>query len=166
MAIVVEELCKADAAAGLLIADHELGCLPIMLAANEAQKEKYLPKLASGEHLGAFALTEPSAGSDVARLRCRAKKDGDHYILNGTKTFITNGGVADVVTVYAVVDPGQSRVTRTPGCSSWKRGHRVFPSARKKTKWASAGRRPWSSFLRTAGCRRKTSWGRKERVLP
>jgi alkylation response protein AidB-like acyl-CoA dehydrogenase len=105
MAIVVEELCKADGACGLLIADHELGCLPIMLAANEVQKEKYLPKLASGEHLGAFALTEPSAGSDVARLRCRAKKDGDHYILNGTKTFITNGGVADVVTVYAVVDP-------------------------------------------------------------
>jgi alkylation response protein AidB-like acyl-CoA dehydrogenase len=105
MAIVVEELCKVDGAAGLLIADHELGCLPILLAANEAQREKYLPKLASGEYLGAFALTEPSAGSDVARLRCRAKKDGDHYILNGSKTFITNGGVADVVTVYAVVDP-------------------------------------------------------------
>jgi len=105
LAIVVEELCKVDASCGLLIADHELGSLPILLAANEAQREKYLPKLASGEHLAAFGLTEPAAGSDVARLRCRARKDGDSYVLNGTKNFITNGGVADVVTVYAVTDP-------------------------------------------------------------
>ncbi len=105
LAIVVEELCKVDASCGLLIADHELGALPILLAANQQQKEKYFPKLASGEYLAAFGLTEPSAGSDVARLRCRAKRDGDSYILNGTKTFITNGGVASVVTVYAVTDP-------------------------------------------------------------
>lgn len=105
LAIVVEELCKVDASCGLLIADHELGSLPILLAANEEQRERFLPKLASGEHLAAFGLTEPSAGSDVARLRCRAKRDGDSYILNGTKTFITNGGVASVVTVYAVTDP-------------------------------------------------------------
>jgi alkylation response protein AidB-like acyl-CoA dehydrogenase len=105
LAIVVEELCKVDGSCGLLIADHELGSLPILLAANEQQREKFLPKLASGEHLAAFGLTEPSAGSDVARLRCRAKRDGDSYILNGTKTFITNGGVASVVTVYAVTDP-------------------------------------------------------------
>ncbi|MHC1742780.1 MAG: acyl-CoA dehydrogenase family protein [Syntrophobacteraceae bacterium] len=105
LAIVVEELCKVDASCGLLIADHELGSLPILLAANQQQKEKYFPKLASGEYLAAFGLTEPSAGSDVARLRCRAKRDGDSYILNGTKTFITNGGVASVVTVYAVTDP-------------------------------------------------------------
>ena len=64
-----------------------------------------MPQLASGEKIAAFALTEPAAGSDVARLRCRAKKDGDSYILNGTKNFITNGGVADIVTVYAVTDP-------------------------------------------------------------
>ena len=77
LAIAVEELSKVDASCGLLVADHELGSLPILLAANEAQKQKYLPKLASGEHLAAFALTEPAAGSDVARLRCRAKKEGD-----------------------------------------------------------------------------------------
>lgn len=105
LAITVEELSKVDAACGLLVADHELGSLPILLAANEEQRKRFLPKLASGEHLAAFALTEPAAGSDVARLRCRAKKDGDSYILNGTKNFITNGGVADIVTVYAVTDP-------------------------------------------------------------
>jgi alkylation response protein AidB-like acyl-CoA dehydrogenase len=93
LAIAVEELSKVDAACGLLVADHELGSLPIMLAGNEEQKQRFLPKLATGEHLAAFALTEPAAGSDVARLRCKAIKDGDSYILNGTKNFITNGGV-------------------------------------------------------------------------
>ncbi len=105
LAITVEELSKVDAACGLLIADHELGCLPIMLGGTDEQKQRFLPKLATGEHLAAFALTEPDAGSDVARLRCRAVKDGDTYILNGKKNFITNGGVADIITVYALTDP-------------------------------------------------------------
>ena len=105
LAITVEELSKVDAACGLLVADHELGSLPIMLAGNEEQKQRFMPKLATGEHLAAFALTEPAAGSDVARLRCRALKDGNSYILNGTKNFITNGGVADIITVYAITDP-------------------------------------------------------------
>lgn len=105
LAIAVEELSKKDGACGLLIADQELGSLPILLAANAEQKARFLPTLATGEKIAAFALTEPSAGSDVARLRCRAVKDGDSYVLNGTKTFITNGGVADLVTVYAVTDP-------------------------------------------------------------
>ena len=105
LAIAVEELSKADAACGLLVADHELGSLPIMLAGDEEQKQRFLPKLATGEHLAAFALTEPAAGSDVAGLKCRAVKDGDSYILNGRKNFITNGGVADIITVYSVTDP-------------------------------------------------------------
>jgi alkylation response protein AidB-like acyl-CoA dehydrogenase len=103
--IVVEELSRVDASAGLVPADQELGTLPILLAANEAQKAKYLPKLASGEHLAAFALTESVGGSDVAAFRARAVRKGDKYLLNGVKTFITNGGVADVVTVYALTDP-------------------------------------------------------------
>ncbi len=105
LAIAVEELSKVDAACGLLIADHELGCLPIMLGGTEEQKQRLLPTLATGEQLAAFALTEPDAGSDVARLRCRAVKDGDSYILNGKKNFITNGGVAEIITLYAVTDP-------------------------------------------------------------
>jgi len=108
LAITVEEISKVDASCGLLLADHELGSLPIMLGGTEEQKQRFLPKLATGEHIGAFALTEPDAGSDVARLRCRAVKDGDSYILNGKKNFITNGGVADIVTVYAVTDPDGS----------------------------------------------------------
>ena len=105
LAIVVEELSKVDAACGLLIAVQELGSLPIMLSGNEEQKQRFLPKLASGEHLAAFAVTESAAGSDVARLRCRAVKDGNSYILNGAKTFISNGGVADIVTLHGVTDP-------------------------------------------------------------
>jgi alkylation response protein AidB-like acyl-CoA dehydrogenase len=105
LVLTVEELCKVDASCGLLIAVQELGALPIMLAGNEEQKQKYLPKLAAGEHLAAFALTEPVAGSDTARLSCRAVRDGDSYVLNGTKTFISNGGVADILTVYALTDP-------------------------------------------------------------
>ncbi|MHB8070220.1 MAG: acyl-CoA dehydrogenase family protein [Desulfobaccales bacterium] len=105
LAIVVEELAKVDAACGLMIAVQELGALPIMLSGSAEQKQRFLPKLASGEHLAAFAVTESAAGSDVARLRCRAVKDGDAYILNGSKTFISNGGVADILTVHAVTDP-------------------------------------------------------------
>ena len=73
--------------------------------ANEAQKQKYLPKMASGESIGAFALTEPSAGSHAYNLKTTAVKQGDHYVLNGSKCYITNAGIADVFTVMAVTDP-------------------------------------------------------------
>ena len=105
--IVVEELSRVEAATGLVPADQELGALPIMLAANEEQKAKYLPKLSTGEHLAAFALTESIGGSDVAGLKTKAVRKGDEYIINGVKTFITNGGVADVITVYALTDPSK-----------------------------------------------------------
>ena len=108
LAITVEELSRVDAACGLVPAVQELGSLPIMLAGSEAQKQEFLPKLASGEQLAAFGLTEPAAGSDVARLRCRAVRDGNSYVINGTKTFISNGGVAEIVTLYAITDPGVS----------------------------------------------------------
>ncbi|MGO9620093.1 MAG: acyl-CoA dehydrogenase family protein [Desulfobaccales bacterium] len=108
LAITVEELSRVDAACGLVPAVQELGSLPIMLAGSEAQKQQFLPKLASGEQLAAFGLTEPAAGSDVARLRCRAVRDGDSYVINGTKTFISNGSVADIITLYTITDPGVS----------------------------------------------------------
>ena len=108
LAITVEELSRVDAACGLVPSVQELGSLPIMLAGSEAQKQQFLPKLASGEQLAAFGLTEPAAGSDVARLRCRAVRDGDAYVINGTKTFISNGGVADIITLYTITDPGVS----------------------------------------------------------
>ena len=103
--IVIEELSRVDASVGLLVADQALGALPIMLAGNKEVKDRFLPKLSTGEHLAAFALTETSGGSDVADFNCRADKKGNGYILNGNKIFITNGSVAEVVTVYVITDP-------------------------------------------------------------
>jgi alkylation response protein AidB-like acyl-CoA dehydrogenase len=103
---VVEEVSKACASSGLMIAVQELGALPIIIAGNDEQKSRYLPKLASGEYIGAYALTEAGSGSDAAgSMRCRAEKRGDTYVLNGSKIWITQGGVADVITVFAVTDP-------------------------------------------------------------
>jgi alkylation response protein AidB-like acyl-CoA dehydrogenase len=103
---VVEEVSKACASSGLMIAVQELGALPIIIAGNDEQKNRYLPKLASGEYIGAYALTEAGSGSDAAgSMRCRAEKRGDAYVLNGSKIWITQGGVADVITVFAVTDP-------------------------------------------------------------
>jgi alkylation response protein AidB-like acyl-CoA dehydrogenase len=105
--IVCEELSRVEAATGMLPVAQELGSLPILLAANPEQKKRFLPSLASGEKLAAFALTEASGGSDVAAFRTKAVRKGDAYILNGSKTFITNGGVADTLTVYTLTDPAK-----------------------------------------------------------
>ncbi len=107
--LVIEELSKVDASVGLIPAVQELGTLPILLAANKEQKAKYLPPLATGEKLAAFGLTEAGGGSDVARLKCRAVRKGDKYIINGHKLFITNGGVAETLTVYAITNPDEPK---------------------------------------------------------
>ncbi|HVL32305.1 MAG TPA: acyl-CoA dehydrogenase family protein, partial [Actinomycetota bacterium] len=82
-----------------------IGVVPIWLHGTEEQKHKYLPKLASGEHVGAFAITEPEAGSDAAGIKTTARREGDHFVINGSKTFITNGEIADVINVVAVTNP-------------------------------------------------------------
>ncbi len=102
---VVEEVSKACATSALIIAVQELGALPIMIAGNEAQKRAYLPKLASGEMMTSYALTEPTSGSDAANMRTTARREGDWYVLNGTKVFITNVAVADICIVFAMTDP-------------------------------------------------------------
>ncbi len=107
--IVVEELAKADASVALMPSCQELGSLPIILAGNHEQKEKYLTPLSTGETLAAFGLTEAKGGSDVAALKTRAVRKGDKYILNGSKQFITNGGVADTYTIYAITNPGEKQ---------------------------------------------------------
>jgi alkylation response protein AidB-like acyl-CoA dehydrogenase len=105
---VVEEIAKACASSSLIVAVQELGMLPILIGGNEDQKKAYLPKLASGEWIAAYALTEAGSGSDAAgSMRTRAEKRGDKYILNGQKIWITNGSVADVVCVFAVTDPAK-----------------------------------------------------------
>src|SRR5438552_3240115 len=103
---VVEEIAKACASSSLIVAVQELAMLPVLIAGTDEQKRKYLPKLASGEWIAAYALTESGSGSDAAgSMRTRAEKRGDKYILNGQKIWITNGSVADAVCVFAVTDP-------------------------------------------------------------
>ena len=105
MCIVVEELSKACGGISLSYAASALGTIPILLFGNDRQKKKYLPKLATGEIIAAFALTEPDAGSDAASIKTRAVPEGDHYVVNGTKQWITNGGDASVYTVVVITDP-------------------------------------------------------------
>lgn len=104
---VVEEISKACASSALIVAVQELGALPIMISGTEAQKKKYLPKLATGELMTSYALTEPTSGSDASNMRTSAVCDGDHYVLNGTKVFITNVSVADICIVFAMTDKEQ-----------------------------------------------------------
>lgn len=104
--IAIHELSKVSATVGVILSVHtSVGTNPILYFGSEEQKQKYVPKLASGEYLGAFCLTEPAAGSDAGSLKSRAVKDGNHYVINGSKVFITNGGEADVYIVFANTDP-------------------------------------------------------------
>ena len=103
--ILVEEIARADATTSLIPIVQKLGALPIILAGSDEQRDRYFPRLASGEWLIAFGLTEAAAGSDVASNHMRAVRDGDVYVLNGSKRFITHGSVANVLTVFAITDP-------------------------------------------------------------
>jgi butyryl-CoA dehydrogenase len=102
--LVIEELSRACAGIAVSYAASGLGCTPILLFGTEEQKQKYVPDIAAGKKLAAFALTEANAGSDVSGIQTMAVKDGDYYILNGTKQWITNGGEADVYVVLAVTN--------------------------------------------------------------
>ena len=104
LCVAIEELAKVCVNTSLIIACQELGSTPIKLGANDEQKKKYLPQLASGEKLVGFGLTEPEAGSDAAAMKTRAVKKGDKYIVNGTKCFITNGGVGEIFSVFGMTD--------------------------------------------------------------
>ena len=105
--IAIEEVSKVCATSGLILAVQELGSLGLKLAGSDEQKERYLPKLASGEWLCAYALTESGSGSDSAAMRTTSRLDGEEYVLNGSKRFITNAGVAHVYTVFAKTDAEQ-----------------------------------------------------------
>ncbi len=104
--VAMEEISRASASVGLSYGAHSNLCVnQILRNGNEAQKAKYLPKLISGEHIGALAMSEPNAGSDVVSMRLKVEKRGDRYLLNGSKMWITNGPDADVIVVYAKTDP-------------------------------------------------------------
>jgi alkylation response protein AidB-like acyl-CoA dehydrogenase len=103
--VTIEELSKVCATSGLIIAVQELGSLGIKLAGTDEQKQRFLPRLASGEWLAAYALTEPGSGSDSAAMRTTATREGDEYVLSGGKRFITSAGIASVYVVFAKTDP-------------------------------------------------------------
>jgi len=104
--LVIEEISRVCASTGVILSvNNSLVCDPLLKWANEEQKQKFLKPLASGEKLGCFGLTEPGAGSDAASLRTTAVRDGDDYVINGNKVFITNGTHADLALIFATVDP-------------------------------------------------------------
>src|SRR5262244_423331 len=104
--VAMEEISRASASVGLSYGAHSNLCVnQIRRNGNETQKRKYLPKLISGEHVGALAMSEPGSGSDVVSMKTRAEKKGDRYVLNGNKMWITNGPIAETLVVYAKTDP-------------------------------------------------------------
>ncbi len=105
-ALVLEEIAAGDGACSTIVSVHSsVGCMPILRFGTEEQRQRFLPRMASGEWIGAFALTEPQAGSDASAIKTRARRDGDHYVIDGTKQFITSGKNGKVVIVFAVTDP-------------------------------------------------------------
>jgi len=131
--MAIEELSKVSGSHGVIVQTHNaLCCWPIFTYGNEEQKQKYLPKLLSGEHLGAFGLTEPNAGTDAAMQQTRADDKGDHWLLNGTKIFISGGGIANVYVIMAMTD--KSKGTR--GISSFivEKGTPGFSRGKKENK--------------------------------
>jgi butyryl-CoA dehydrogenase len=104
LCVAIEELSKVCAGVAVTYASSALGAFPIILMGSEEQKQKYLPDIASGKHLAAFGLTEAGAGSDAAGVQTTARLDGDHYVLNGTKQWITNGGEAEVYSIIAMTN--------------------------------------------------------------
>jgi alkylation response protein AidB-like acyl-CoA dehydrogenase len=104
-AIVIEEVARVDASASLIPAVNKLGTMPLLLAGSEALRAKYLPPVAAGQAMFSYCLSEPDAGSDAAAMKARAVRDGDEWVLNGVKRWITNAGVSDFYTVFAATDP-------------------------------------------------------------
>ena len=129
--MAVEELAKADASVALILMVQELGTLPVQLFGSDELKQRLLPRCATGEWSPAFALSEPDAGSDPASMRTHAVQDGDEWVINGAKNWITNAGVADFYVVFAVTDRENRRITAfvvesdRPGLSIGKLEHKL-----------------------------------------
>jgi isovaleryl-CoA dehydrogenase len=134
----MEEISRASGAVGLSYGAHSNLCInQLRLNANDSQRERYLPRLISGEHVGALAISEPGAGSDVVSMQLRAERRGDRYVLNGRKMWITNGPDADVLVVYAKTEPG----AKARGISTFviERGFAGFSTAQKLDKLGMRG---------------------------
>jgi alkylation response protein AidB-like acyl-CoA dehydrogenase len=132
MVIVTEELSRACGGIALSFAGSALGAIPIILSGSDEQKQRWLPDIAAGKRLTAFALTEPQAGSDAGAVKTTAIRDGDHYVLNGTKQWITNGGEAEIYTVIALTNP--SKGPRGASCIVVEKGTPGFNFGKKEDK--------------------------------
>jgi alkylation response protein AidB-like acyl-CoA dehydrogenase len=132
LAIVTEELCAVDAGIALAFGATGLGMYPILIGGSEEQKHKYLEPIATGSKLAAFALTEANAGSDAGAIETTARKEGDTYVLNGTKQWITNGGEADIYTVFAMTD--KNKGARGCSCFVVEKGTPGFSFGKKENK--------------------------------
>jgi len=132
LCLVIEQLSRICSAVAVSYACNGLGSYPIIMFGNEEQKKKYLPDIASGKKLAAFGLTEPTAGSDAGGIQTTAKKDGDYYILNGTKQWITNGGEADIYVIIALTD--KSRGPRGASAFILEKGMKGFTFGKKERK--------------------------------
>jgi len=150
--LAIEEMARACISVATTFAASGLGAYPILLYGSEEQKQKYLSPIASGEKLAAFGVTEANAGSDAGGIQTTAKRDGDHYVLNGTKQWITNAQIGPKV-------PGeQARLLL-------RKEIRAFPSARRKKRWVSGPRPPGSSFSTIAASPQTDSLAGKAWVL-
>jgi alkylation response protein AidB-like acyl-CoA dehydrogenase len=132
MVLVTEELSRACGGIALSFAGTALGALPIIVAGDEEQKKRFLPGIAAGRRLAAFALTEPQAGSDAGAITTTARRDGDHYVLNGTKQWITNGGEAEIYSVFALTNPEKG--PRGASCIMVEKGTPGFEFGKKEDK--------------------------------
>jgi len=132
LVLAIEELSKACGGIVMALAGTSLGAMPILLSGSDEQKRKYLPDIASGKRLAAFCITEPSSGSDATSLQSTAVLDGDEYILNGTKVYCTNGGAAEIYTLFFSTNP--SRGARGISCFIVEKGTPGFEFGRKEEK--------------------------------
>ncbi len=149
LVLLVEELSKACGGIALCVAATALGAYPIMLYGNEEQKKKYLPDLATGKRLGAFTITEPEAGSDATAAKSTAKLEGDHYVLNGTKCFCSNGKAAEIYSLFFTTNP--SRGARGVSCFVVEKGTPGFEFGRKEEKMGI--RANWTYQLEFNNCK-------------
>jgi alkylation response protein AidB-like acyl-CoA dehydrogenase len=132
LVVMMEELSRVDSGVALALGGTGLGIYPILLNGNEEQKKKYLPQAAAGEKLAAFALTEANAGSDAGAIKTTATKEGDYYILNGTKQWITNGGEADIYSVFVLTD--KTKGARGASAFIVEKGTEGFSFGKKENK--------------------------------
>lgn len=160
--IAVEELSRVDGSVGVILSAHtSLAGWPVYTFGTEEQKQKYLRPMAEGTKVGAYGLTEPSAGSDAGSMKTSAKEDGDHYVLNGSKIFITNGGIADIYVVFAVTDPDSKHKGTTAFIV--EKDFEGFSVGKKEKNSESVRARRLKSSSTTAAYRKKTflaNWAR------